>query len=124
MVCNSKSQFNFTIKQGTDLIVPFRLKDSAGYLDLTGYKAAMQLRSYVASSTIEDNLSTSNGRIKIDETDGRITCSFPHEVTALYKKPAYVYDLKIISNTGQSTRVIEGKINISPEVTRVIGSEL
>lgn len=112
--------YNFTIAQGTDLTVPFLLSDSSGAaLDLTEFTAAMQLRVQVKSAEAVDTLTTENGRIQIDPEVGKITCFFPHGVTEKYPARPLVYDLEIISPGDQITRVVQGKIAVSAEVTRV-----
>lgn len=112
--------YNFSIAQGTDSTVPFLLSDSTGTtIDLTGYTAAMQLRVQVNSLQAVDTLTTENGRITITPTEGMISCVFPHEQTAQYPASNLVYDLEITSPGDEVTRVVQGRICVSPEVTRV-----
>ena len=114
------SEFDFRVNQGADLTVPFLLlDDSGGGIDLTGYTAAMQVRSRVYSTEAVDTLTSDNGRLIIDEIEGRITAKFPHEITETYPAQALVYDIEITSAENERTRILQGKIIVSAEVTRV-----
>ena len=112
--------YNFCIAQGTDSTVPFVLSDSTGtVINLTGYTAAMQLRVQLNSVEAVDTLTTDNERISIDPEAGQISCTFPHTQTERYPVRTLVYDLEITSPGGEITRVVQGKITVSGEVTRV-----
>lgn len=112
--------YNFCIAQGTDCTVPFVLSDAAGtVINLTGFTAAMQLRVQLNSIDAEDTFTTENGRIEITPEAGQISCSFPHTQTENYPARTLVYDLEITSSGGEITRVVQGKITVSGEVTRV-----
>lgn len=110
---------NFTLDQGSDKTVSFILSDKSGPLDLTGYSAAMQLRRYAFSEEAIDTLTTCNGRLLLDESAGKVTAKFKHENTEGYPGDTVLYDLELQSPDGEITRVVEGKIKVSPEVTRV-----
>lgn len=112
--------YNFCIPQGTDLTVPFVLTDSTETpIDLQGYTAAMQLRVQINAAQAVDTLTTENGRITITPDTGQITCTFPHEQTETYPAKTLVYDLEITSPADEITRVVQGKVVVNPEVTRV-----
>lgn len=110
---------NFKIDQGTDASIIFVLKKKDTPLDLTGYKAAMQVR--LAAHTLEptDTLTSENGRLVIVPTEGKITAKFPHSVTETFKPGYLVYDLEIQNSSGEIKRIVEGRIHVSAEVTRV-----
>lgn len=112
---------DFNIDQGTDKTVYFALKDENGPLNLRGYLAAMQVRLYAFSEDAIDTLTVDNGGLQIDEEGGRVIANFKHEFTEKYpcKGTPLVYDLELESPDGKITRVVEGKITVSPEVTRV-----
>lgn len=64
MTCVAK--YDFSIPQGTDLSVPFLLKDSEGApVRLEGFSVRMQLRRFVTASDVIDELSTENGRVTL-----------------------------------------------------------
>lgn len=112
--------YDFSIEQGTDLIIPIVLKDSEKQtLNLEGYSVQMQLRPSLQSQTALDTLSTENERIELSPTEGKITLNFPHEVTAEYPSGTYLYDIELVSSIGIISRFLKGTITVIPEITRV-----
>lgn len=122
------SEYNFELGQGTDKRLVFSLSaaDCMGRkvaFDLTGYSAAMQLRTATFAPEADDTLTTGNGRLLLDETAGTITAVFPHQVTEKYQARTYVYDIEITNPASEISRILSGKIKVTPEVTRVDASE-
>lgn len=115
----SAATYNFTVEQGTTLIKPIVWKDSSGNpVNLTGYSARMQVRPSVASEEVLVELSTTNGKIVIVPLLGKLTITMsPTDTSALTSRRAR-YDLEIIAGDGNVTRLIEGEITVSREVTR------
>jgi hypothetical protein len=91
--------------------------------DLTGYRARMQVRKYVDSSTRMVELTTENlSTYKItlgnpDPVDGTITLFMRAEDTRTILTSG-VYDIEIISPTNEVDRILQGEFILSPEVTR------
>lgn len=112
---------NFSLNQGSDYAIPLRLQDSVGTpLNLAGYSAQMQIRRTAGACQTIDDL-TSEGeepRIKIDADAGKLTLNFPHTVTENWPSGTMVYDVEITSPAGQITRILQGNISVSAEVTR------
>ena len=122
--------YNFVVRQGSDKTLSLIYEDKNGLVDLTSKTAAMQLRKEVNSSDVLDFLSTENGRITFEETTkngetklSKINLIFPNSVSSQYKFKECVYDLEIYTDMGGGEthvkRLIEGKIFISFEVTRI-----
>jgi len=87
-------------------------------VDLAGYTAKMQIRSKPESKAIILELSTSNGRLVLNEQVGSIRLFISAEDTAeLSVCDKAVYDLELY-NGSVTTRILQGNIIISPEVTR------
>lgn len=114
------AKYNFCIEQGTDLKVPFVLKNADGTLvDLTGCSVRMQLRkSYYAEEAI-DTLTVANGRVSVTPLEGRFELNFPNKVTETFPVQTLLYDIELVSAGGEVRRIVEGKITVQPEVTRV-----
>jgi hypothetical protein len=87
-------------------------------VDLTGFTADMQIRQTVQSSTILYEASTSNGDIVLGGTAGTITLTIPASATAGFTWNLGVYDMNLTSSGGIVTRLIQGAVTVSPEVTR------
>lgn len=122
MACNASKTATYAIKlnQGSTYTLPLILKDGEGALiDLSGYSAAMQIRIVPEAEEVIDELSTDNGRIVIDAENGKLTLSFPHEVTEQYPAGQFFYDIEIVSADDEVTRILQGRIFINAEVTRV-----
>lgn len=111
-------KYDFKIHQGADKAFSLIVKDQGGAVDLAGYVAAMQIRQKAFSATAIDTLTTENGRLELFPAEGRIRVVFPNEITQSYPPSVFVYDLEIKSAGGQVTRILEGKVSVSPEVTR------
>lgn len=116
--------YNFIIEQGADMDLPIVVKNDDGSpYSLSGYTARMQMRKYKNDTTTVDSLTTENSRITIASfvdtlTYWRITLNFPNATTAAYDFGTVFYDLEIIDSADLVTRIMEGKITLSTEVTR------
>ena len=110
------AKLNLTIEQGTTFEKRLTWRDKNKRLvPLTGYSARMQIRTSVSSTEVILELSTSNNRIVLG-TAGTIDLKLtPTETSAL---KAGVYDLELTDSAGRIVRLIEGKVAVSPEVTR------
>lgn len=91
---------------------------SAPVLDLTGYTARMQIRQTRESQDVIASLTTENGGITITAADGQIDLTISAANTSVMNFASGVYDLEIISGSGEVTRLIQGKASLSYEVTR------
>lgn len=87
-------------------------------LDLTGYTAQMQFRANIDSAVAIINIDTTNGRITIQPTLGRLNFLLSATETAALVFASAVYDLEITSAGGEVTRVLQGGVVLSRNVTR------
>ena len=89
------SVYDIELEQGSDAVIPFEMYDANDTpLDLSGYTARMQIRPSVGSATINDELTTENGRLVI--TGGTITATWPNAVTTAMRHGDSVYDIEIV----------------------------
>ena len=111
--------YNIFIEQGATFYQPLVWKDSAGTaIDVTNFTARMQVRRSLQSSDIIIALTTENGRITVGTDDGSIVLSISATDTAALSTFFGVYDLEVESPTGVVTRLLEGGVEVSREVTR------
>jgi hypothetical protein len=89
----------------------------AAFVNTTNFTARMQLRTSYSAATASLELTTANGRISLTNA-GVITLSLTATETAALAAGRYVYDLEMVSSGGQVTRLLEGVVTVSPEVTR------
>jgi hypothetical protein len=107
------------IEQGSTFSYTLTLTDNVGApLDLTGYTARMQIRQAVQAPNALISLTTENGRISITPLTGVIELSIEAEATATLNFQNGVYDLEIESAGGIVTRIVQGAVTLSREVTR------
>lgn len=108
---------DFTIDQGSTWSTTLIWKNEAGVvINLTGYTARMQLRRAFTDGTADVNLTSPTG-IVITALEGKlvptITAAVTDDLTG-----EYLYDLEVESADGVVTRLVQGKITISPAVTK------
>ena len=111
------------IDQGADVSVEIELVEQDGSKkDLTGYSVAAKMKRNYNSTDSADVVSFTTG-IAEPASDGVITISLTNTQTdALSTRGRYVYDVEISNLDSDSNtiieRVLEGKIRVSPSVTR------
>jgi hypothetical protein len=112
---------NITIYQGSTFSQVFQWKsgDPSVPVNLTGYKARMQIREKVDSPNYIVNLTTENGGIIFrDAVNGIFSVEMSDTVTAAMNFKHAVYDIEFVSPGGIVTRLFGGNVALSPEVTR------
>ena len=125
------AKYPFTIEQGVTTILEFQYKDAnENPIDLTGYSGKMQIKSDFADNapttyaTISSSLyadgtglifSGSNG--STPPTSGSIGLYISAASSSAFTFESAKYDLEIYSGS-VVTRLVEGTIKISKEVTR------
>ena len=103
---------NLVIDQGATFSTDLTLTDENGdALNLNGYSSNSQLRKWYTSSN-SVAFSTS-----VNTATGVITLSLTSDQTANISAGRYVYDVEI-SNGTTISRVVEGIITVTPNVTR------
>lgn len=115
----SAGKYDFYIEQGATFYQPIVWKDeNDDPVDLTGYTARMQIRKTVKSTDPLISLTTTNGRITLGGAQGTVTLEIAAEDTADFTTFCGVYDLEVEASDGTVTRLLEGQVEISREVTR------
>lgn len=110
---------NITIEQGATFQMNILWKDSTGTpINLAGYTARMQVRQKYSSPTTLLNFTTENGAIVLGGILGTIAITGAATVTDDLVGKTGVYDLELVSAGGIVTRLVQGSVYISPEVTR------
>lgn len=106
------------LEQGATFNTSIVLDDVAGEsFNLTNYTAASQMRKSYYSSNAAATFSVSTGN---DPTQGIITLSMTSANTANIYPGRYVYDV-YVQNGSERVRVLEGIINVTPQVTKSSG---
>jgi hypothetical protein len=122
-------RYSFVIEQGATTNFQINWNDESGSpIDLTGYHARMQIRPSVESDVVylslsssleEDgtgiNLSGSNFQTPLQS--GSFAVYISADVTEQLNFNEGYYDLEMV-NVGVVTRLLEGKVKLSKNVTR------
>jgi hypothetical protein len=112
--------YDTTINQGADWYINFQYKDTATNtpINITGYTAALQLRSLPSDTTTALSLTSPSGGITITGATGLVEVHATAVQTGAIVTGYYYYDCEITSPTNVVTRLIQGQILVSPQVTR------
>lgn len=114
----SAGTYNILAEQGATFIRTVLYTDSAGDpIDLTGFTAAMQVRSTASSGTVILALTTENSRLTLGGAAGTIDVLVSAADMTALTPGKYVYDLELY-NGAEVTRLIEGSFTVKAEVTR------
>ena len=103
-----------------DQVIYYETGTPSTPVNLTGFTAKMHIRSKPESKALILELSTTNGRITLNygSNNGAIRLFIDDADTAnLSVCDKAVYDLELY-NGGVTTRILQGNVIISPEVTR------
>lgn len=104
---------NLVIDQGTDYSTVIDVTDENGdIVDLTGYTGAAQIRKHY-SSTAQTAFTVS-----ISEQGGTVTLSMNAATTNAILAGRYVYDCELKTSSNVVSRLLEGVVTVTPQVTR------
>jgi hypothetical protein len=113
--------YNLICPQATTFNFQFQINDtnpSTGTQtpwNLSGYTATMTVRPFAGSSTTTLLATTANGRIVLDNVEGRATVTFSNTLTNIAAN-SYVYDF-VLYQGSVVTRIMEGQFIVTPGVT-------
>ena len=105
---------NLTVDQDADFTQTLTVKDSTGtVVDISGQTVTSKLRKTHLSTS-----STSFTTALVSATDGTCSITLTDTVTSALTEGRYVWDLTTTTSGGLITRRIEGRVTITPSVTR------
>lgn len=122
-------KYSFVIEQGSTLDFEIQYKDSSNSpINLSGYSGKMQIRSTVDSSdtiiTLSSSLATDGTGLNFSGSNGTtppasgsIGIFISAASSSLFTFTNAVYDLEITTGS-RVTRILEGNVRLSKEVTR------
>lgn len=84
--------------------------------DLSGYTGRMSIKDKVGGTELL-SLTTTNGRIVVDNTAKTITLTADAVTTAALTFKAGVYDLELVAPDTTVTLLLYGKVALNPEIT-------
>ncbi len=107
------TRVNIVIDQGTDFETSISLTDASNVqLNTTGMTAASQIRrTHSSSNSVAFTAALAN-------TTGTLTLSLNNATTSSMTAGRYVYDVELTDATNVVSRILEGVVTVTPEVTR------
>ena len=104
---------NIVIDQGTDFETVINVTDENGdIVDLSGYTGAAQMRKHYTSSA------QTAFTVSITAQSGQVSLSMNSATTNAVSAGRYVYDCELRSSANIVSRLIEGTVTVTPQVTR------
>jgi hypothetical protein len=104
-----------TLDQGTTFETSIDLtNDDGSAINVTNFLFSSQIRKSYYSTNVTANITTTI----VDAPNGNVKLSVTAANTANIKAGRYLYDVKMTTASGVTTRVIEGIITVTPQVTR------
>jgi hypothetical protein len=105
---------NLYVDAGTDYSTIITVAATNGQpLNLTGYNAASQIRKSYNSSTNYSFLTSI-----YDAALGKVRLQLTNTQSSAIPAGRWLYDVEITSPSGTRTRVVEGILTVTPEITR------
>lgn len=117
------ASYTLVIEQGATLRRSFIYKTgttvaNATPFDLTNFTARSQVRPTFVSNTIWAEWTTENGGLTLHGASGKIDMYSSASLTANMPAQTGVWDIELVSPTGEVIRMLEGPAEVTPEVTR------
>jgi hypothetical protein len=106
------SKINIVIDQGTTFNTTYTIHDTNDLpVDFTGYTANSQMRkTYSSSNAYAFNVSLNS--------NGQVALSMAANVTNNVIAGRYVYDIEVEDLSGIRSRIVEGIVTVTPQVSR------
>jgi hypothetical protein len=106
------NKVNIVIDQGTTFNTSFVIQDATDQpIDFSSFTANSQMRkSYSSSASHIFNIQLGS--------DGQITLSMSANTTGNITAGRYVYDVEVQDQNGVRSRIVEGIVTVTPQVTR------
>ena len=112
------AKHNFYVYRGATFSEQIEWKDESGTpVNLTGFIARMHMRETLEADDPFLTLTTENGGITLGGVAGTIQLLASATQTTAITATSGVYDVELVSGANV-TRLLEGLVIISPEVTR------
>ena len=110
--------YNFTIEQGTTFKRTFKYKDANGDgVDLSSHAVRMQIRKTIGGDLISSFTEEGTDKFTVGGVaNNEFTLIIAASTTAAYTFNTAVYDIEI-EKDNEVTRLLQGKIKLSKEVT-------
>lgn len=104
---------NLIIDQGTTFTTTVDVTDDDDQpIDLTGFTGSSQIRKHYTSSN------STPFAVHVDGPDGTVRLSLTSAQTSALRAGRYVYDVELTNSSNVVSRIVEGIVTVTPQVTR------
>ena len=104
-----------TVDQGTTFETSIDLVgDDGAAINIAGYVFQGQIRKSYYSSNVTANLTITT----LSNTSGNVLVTIDAATTANIKPGRYLYDVKMTDTENIVTRIVEGVLTVTPQVSR------
>jgi hypothetical protein len=104
-----------TVDQGTTFETSIDLVgDDGAAINIAGYSFSAQIRKSYYSSNVTANLTINT----VNVAGGNIILSMNSATTTNIRAGRYLYDVKMTDTANVVTRVVEGVLTVTPQVSR------
>lgn len=102
--------------QGSDFNNVLNLSDDLtnANINITGYIITSQMRRSYYSANASANITCTI----TDAQNGEVTMTVPANTTANIKAGRYLFDVEVIDSVNKKSRILEGIITVTPQVTK------
>lgn len=116
--CFATTTKNLTINKGSSYRIEFLLSKDGNRVNLTGYSVRGQIRPSSSSSVVLLNMNSANLLLTVDNSNSTIQMYLPESFTRRVSQSYAVYDIELLNNIGEVSRIVSGLITFVPEVTQ------
>lgn len=109
---------NLTLNKGSSYRIKFLLTKDGNNVDLTGYSLRGQIRPSISSPIVLLNMTSANLLLAINNSDSTIAMNLPESFTRRVSQSLAIYDIELLNNVGESSKIVTGLITFIPEVTQ------
>lgn len=104
---------NILVDQGTTFSTTITVTDDEGTpLTLTNYSGAAQMRKHYTSSN------ATSFSVSVNNSTGEISLALTANQTSNLVAGRYVYDVELTDANNVVSRIVEGIVTVTPQVTR------
>lgn len=109
---------DFVVPQGVTYPIKMRWTNAGVPIALSGATVRAQLRKQYDATEVDIDATIANGKAFIENTDWYFGFTLLPADTNTIESTTYFYDIVVTLADGDVTRAMQGKITLTPRVTR------
>jgi hypothetical protein len=108
---------HFTVPQGADFPIRTKYTIDNVVLDITGATVRGAIKKSHNTTSVVLSFTQANANVYLNAATGFFGIDFKSAATSAIPAGVYVYDIELVLASGEVTRVLQGNITLTPEVT-------